>query len=135
MVYIREAHPLDSAWPMPVPGGSFVTSPKSASERAGLARRCVTKLDIRIPCLVDDMDDTAEKAYHAWPDRLFVVDTDGTIAVRGKRGPWGFKPSVAKATEWLRRRFPAVHLDEDAAADDKHEGKKRNAERSESKNE
>ena len=54
----------------------------------------------------------------------FVVDTDGTLAVRGKRGPWGFKPAIADVTEWLKRRFPAVQLDEGAADDDKHEDTK-----------
>ncbi len=45
-----------------------------------------------IPMLIDDIDNTAETAYTAWPDRLYVVDKSGRIAYKGGRGPFGFKP-------------------------------------------
>jgi len=43
-----------------------------------------------MPFLVDDMDDTASRAYSAWPDRLFILSAGGTIAYRGRPGPGGF---------------------------------------------
>lgn len=52
----------------------------------------MTKLNIKIPCLIDDMNNTAARAYKAWPDRLYVVAKDGTIAYRGGSGPIGFLP-------------------------------------------
>ncbi len=50
-----------------------------------------------IPCLVDDLQNTAQKAYAGWPDRLYVIDKDGTVAYRGEPGPRGFKPDDAEA--------------------------------------
>jgi hypothetical protein len=48
-------------------------------------------VSLKIPQLVDDMQDTVGKAYNALPDRLFIVGEDGKIAYRGERGPRGFK--------------------------------------------
>jgi hypothetical protein len=42
------------------------------------------------------MSDTAEKAYHAWPDRIAVVDIDGKLAYYCGQGPWGFDPKTTK---------------------------------------
>ena len=49
------------------------------------------------------MDDKVNKAYAAWPDRLYVVGTDGKIAMMGEPGPRGFKPSVDAAQGWLEK--------------------------------
>ena len=48
--------------------------------------------------IVDEMDDGTMKAYAAWPDRLYLVDTDGKVVFAGGKGPWGFKPSKLKKT-------------------------------------
>lgn len=106
VVYIREAHAADSVWPMTVPDEGPINTPKSFGERTATANKCVTKLAIEFPALIDNMDDSTEKAYDAWPDRLFIVDVDGKIAVRAKPGPWGFKPAVDEAAAWLAKRFP-----------------------------
>jgi hypothetical protein len=53
-----------------------------------------------MPCVVDDMDDTADNAYAAWPERLFVVGADGRIAYAGGQGPFGFSPE--EVGRWLR---------------------------------
>ena len=47
-------------------------------------------LKLSLPVLVDDMENTVAAAYHAMPDRLFIVGADGKIAYRGARGPRGF---------------------------------------------
>ena len=83
-------------------------TPTSYAERTSVAGKCVGKLKIDMPCLIDDMDDGVDKQYDGWPDRLFLVDTDGRIVVRADRGPWGFKPGVEAATKWLQERFPEV---------------------------
>ncbi len=106
VVYIREAHAADSVWPMSVPDEGPINEPKTFEERCSVATKCATKLAIEFPALIDDLTDSTEKAYDAWPDRLFIVDTDGKIAVRAKPGPWGFKPAVEEARDWLRKRFP-----------------------------
>jgi hypothetical protein len=62
-------------------------------ERAGVARMCMTKLELQgIPAVVDRLDDKVNKAYSGWPDRLFLVGRDGKMAYSGGRGPGGFRP-------------------------------------------
>jgi hypothetical protein len=58
-----------------------------------VAGECLKELKIEIPCLVDDMNNTAQKAYAGWPDRLYLVGKDGKIAFQGEQGPKGFKPA------------------------------------------
>jgi hypothetical protein len=47
------------------------------------------------------MQNTAQKAYAGWPDRLYVLDAEGKVAYRGEPGPRGFKP--AEAEEALKK--------------------------------
>jgi hypothetical protein len=93
IVYIREAHALDSRSPMGGGGMPIVEDPVTQAERNKVAAVCMTKLALEpIPALVDDMDDTANDAYKAWPDRLYLVGRDGNIAYHGGPGPFEFKP-------------------------------------------
>ena len=93
IVYIQEAHPSD-LWQLPsnVKDKVIFSSPKRFEERADLANVCARKLGIEIPALLDDMGDSTEKAYTAWPDRLYVIDREGRLAYKSKAGPFGFKP-------------------------------------------
>jgi type I thyroxine 5'-deiodinase len=50
----------------------------------------VRKLDIRIPAVLDGIDNPTERAYTAWPDRLYVIDTQGRVAFKSAPGPYGF---------------------------------------------
>ena len=106
VVYIKEAHAADSDRPVPVPDEDPIYEPKSLVERKAVAKKCVAKLNLEVPCLVDDMDNAVGSAYDALPDRIFVVDTEGKIAVRADHGPWGFKPGVDETAKWLANRFP-----------------------------
>ena len=63
---------------------------KTLEERKKVASECAKSLELNIPLLVDDMENTVANAYSANPDRLFIVNTDGKIAFAGERGPWGF---------------------------------------------
>lgn len=102
MIYIREAHPSDG-WVAPANtrAGIEVKDPKTHSERTDVAKRACSTLKIKIPCLVDDVDDAVNRAYAAWPDRLYIVDTAGKIALAGAQGPRGFAPAVHEAEERL----------------------------------
>ncbi len=60
-------------------------------------------LKLSIPCLIDDMKNTAQKAYAGWPDRIYVIDKAGKVAFRGELGPKGFKPAEAEAA--LKKLF------------------------------
>ena len=106
VVYIKEAHAEDSRWAIPIKGEGKIFKPKTLDERKSLATRCMTKLHVKLPCLVDDIDNATGDAYAGWPDRIFVVDKSGKIAVRAERGPWGFKPGVEQASKWLAEQFP-----------------------------
>jgi type I thyroxine 5'-deiodinase len=75
-------------------------SPKSFEERSGVATACVRKLGLRIPALIDHLDDSTEEAYIGWPDRLYVIGRDGRVAYKSRPGPFGFKP--AELEEALR---------------------------------
>ena len=98
IVYIREAHALDSSSPAGGNGNPIVEDPVTLWERQQVAQVCMTKLDLEgIPALVDDMQDTANRAYAAWPDRLYLVGKDGKVAYHGGRGPFGFKPEELDA--------------------------------------
>ena len=80
IVYIREAHALDSRSPLGGNGMPIVEDPITVLERKAVAQICMTKLDLEpIPALVDHMDDRVNQAYSAWPDRLYLVGRDGTI--------------------------------------------------------
>lgn len=97
-MYIREAHALDSNSPAGGNGMPIVEDPITLFERQQVAQVCMTKLELEgIPALVDDMKDTANQAYRAWPDRLYLVGKDGKIAYHGGRGPFGFKPEELTA--------------------------------------
>jgi hypothetical protein len=101
VVYIREAHPTDG-WALP--RNQFqITDPKTLEERRKVARAFAAQLKVSIPILVDTLDDQVEKAYHGWPDRIYVVDARGQIALKGEPGPAGFRPAVQAAPAVLDR--------------------------------
>ena len=68
-------------------------SPQNTEERIDLANVCVKNLGIEMPALVDNFDNSTDTAYSGWPDRLYVIDRDGTIAYKSAPGPFGFKPA------------------------------------------
>jgi hypothetical protein len=95
LVYIREAHALDSDWPITGQGAPLVEEPVSLEERQDVAQTCVAHLDLGdFPVLVDGIDDAVSTAYEAWPDRLYLVGKDGRIVFKGERGPAGFDPEA-----------------------------------------
>ncbi len=99
VVYIEEAHASD-VWQLPVNIKQDVVyaSPKSQEERTDVAGACVRKLGIEFPALLDKWDNSTERAYTGWPDRLYVVDRDGRVAYKAGPGPWGFKPKEVAET-------------------------------------
>ena len=99
MVYIQEAHPVD-AWQDEdnAKDKISVASEKSLDERCAVADTCVTKLNLKIPAVVDDLENSTEAAYTAWPDRLYVIDSGGRVAYKSQPGPYGFKPEGVAAT-------------------------------------
>jgi hypothetical protein len=102
VVYIEEAHPID-AWQVSdnLKDDVLVKSTQTAEERDHVADICLAKLAIELPALVDEPDNRVERAYTAWPDRLYVIDRTGKIAYKSAAGPFGFKP--AEVGDTLKR--------------------------------
>jgi type I thyroxine 5'-deiodinase len=90
-VYIQEAHPTD-LWTQEanVRDGVLFASPRSNEERGETAATCVRRLGIRIPAILDGIDNKTERAYTGWPDRLYLVGRDGRIKYKSAPGPFGF---------------------------------------------
>ncbi len=109
IVYIQEAHPVD-AWQMDVnvKEGALLATTKTLDDRTKAAETCVIKLGLDLPALVDKPDDAVERAYTGWPDRLYVIDTDGRIAFKSAPGPFGFKPEDVEST--LKRLLPETQV-------------------------
>lgn len=93
VVYIQEAHPSD-IWQMRsnVRDGVVFLNPRTDGERLDVAQSCVRHLGIRIPALIDGIDNSVEHLYTGWPDRLVLIDRDGRLAYQSTPGPFGFKP-------------------------------------------
>jgi Iodothyronine deiodinase len=72
--------------------GILLEQSTTEDERAANASACVLNLDLRIPTLLDGMDNATDLAYCAWPDRLYLVGSDGWIAYQGGPGPVNFDP-------------------------------------------
>jgi hypothetical protein len=73
--------------------GIVIDQPRSFDERREAARILVERLKFDLPVALDSMNNKAEAAYAAWPERLYVVAAGGRIVYRGELGPFGFDPS------------------------------------------
>ena len=93
VVYIREAHPEDG-WVLTMNREQEIVldDPTSNEERLEVASSCAIGLKIRMPVVVDDIDDRIASAYGALPDRLYLIDKGGKVVYQGEPGPWGFDP-------------------------------------------
>jgi hypothetical protein len=108
VIYIREAHPVDGWWLGKGPMGlalklsrsqaaTDVYDPQTIEERRAVAGRCEAALQYGIRTCVDDMHDTVNEVYAAWPTRLYLVGLDGRVVYAGGLGPFGFKPAELDA--------------------------------------
>lgn len=104
IVYIKEAHPEDE-WQMESneESGVIYSQPKSTEERRELARAFIDQMDVQTETLLDDIDNTAMACYAAWPERLYIIGTDGRIIYKGGMGPFYFDPDEVE--EILLKEF------------------------------
>jgi hypothetical protein len=72
-------------------------SPKDEEGRALVAGACVRKLGIEIPAVIDQFGNSTEQAHTGWPDRLYVIDSNGKVAYKAKPRPFGFKADELRA--------------------------------------
>jgi hypothetical protein len=94
VIYIREAHPTDE-WQVESneEEGILFAQPKTFVARSEVAHVCSLKLELSIPTLIDDMENSTDLKYYALPDRLYLIGRDGRVAYRGGPGPFGFLAS------------------------------------------
>jgi type I thyroxine 5'-deiodinase len=97
-VYIVEAHASD-IWQMQsnVSQNVVFANPRNLDERYGLASSCVRNLHLSIPALIDNFDNTTETAYTGWPDRIYLIGTDGRVVFKTAPGPFGFNSKELEA--------------------------------------
>ena len=85
-VYIQEAHASDGRRPSRTVD---IALHKTIADRKAAAKGCVAASSLKVPVLIDDIEDTVSKAYSALPERFFILGTDGKVEYSGKRGPHG----------------------------------------------
>ena len=98
IVYILEAHPSD-VWQMQsnLKDKVVFASPRNQAERGSLAGSCVRKLGIKFPAVLDEFENSIERAYTGWPERIYLIDTNRRVVYKSKPGPFGFKPPELEA--------------------------------------
>ncbi len=67
----------------------------SATKLSSLAQKI--SMSEPFPAAIDGFENTAERAYTGWPDRIYLIDANGRIAYKSRPGPFGFKPEELKA--------------------------------------
>lgn len=82
--------------------GVLFASPETDDQRTEVAGTCMLRLAIKLPAVVDGIDNKVERAYTGWPDRLYVIGTDGKVRYKSAAGPFGF------STEELEKQLLAV---------------------------
>ena len=115
-VYVREAHPTDE-WQMKsnIKDEVCYAQPRNLSDRLAIANDFTKRYKYPVPFGVDDMNNAANDAYAAWPERLYVIDESGKIAYRGGMGPFNYNP--AEVRNWLAGRYGEVKHPEQKPAD------------------
>jgi len=79
-------------------------SPQNMEQREAVGSTCIRKLGIKFPALVDNFQNTVEQAYTGWPDRIYVINTEGRIVYKSRPGPFGFKAGA------LEEALNGLHL-------------------------
>lgn len=100
-VYIREAHP-EEGWILRENrrSGLAVNEPTTEAERRAVASTCAVNLQLRMPMVVDQVDNAVASAIG---DRLYLIGPDARIAFQSGEGPFGFRPEeLAHAIERLK---------------------------------
>ena len=103
MIYIREAHAADGSRPVRYAKEKGINQQTTYGQRCTTAKMLIEEKKLTMPFLVDSMDNKTNLEYSAQPDRVFVVDMQGKIAVAAGRGPFGFKPGLDQTREWLQQ--------------------------------
>src|SRR5258707_10599632 len=80
--------------------------PKTLEQRVAIAKDFVERQKYPLPFGIDDMNNAADLAYSAQPERLYVIDDHGEIAYAGSMGACNYDAEEGRT--WLRKRFGPV---------------------------
>lgn len=103
IVYIKEAHPVEGDKGVRYAKEKGITQPKTYEERCTVADILMKEQEIKIPTIIDEIDNKVGEAYRGSPTRAFLARKDGRLGVAGKRGPWGLKPALEQIKECLEQ--------------------------------
>ena len=97
-VYIEEAHASD-VWPLlsNVKENIVYANHTDIAERVAVANTCAKTMKVEFPMLVDDMGDSVDRAYAAWPTRIYILGLDGRIVYKSRPGPFGFEAAPLRS--------------------------------------
>ncbi|HPZ07708.1 MAG TPA: deiodinase-related protein [Candidatus Eremiobacteraeota bacterium] len=101
IVYIREGHPSNSSRSVKYAVEKGIIDPRNYLERCTVARLFIEEGKITVPVILDNMDNTVDDNYDAWPARVFIIGENGLIALLSDKGPKGFESGLKKAGKWL----------------------------------
>ena len=104
---MREAHPTDE-WQMKsnVKDDVCYAQPKTMEQRVSIANDFTKRYKFDLPFGIDEMNNAANDAYSAWPERLYILDENGHISYKGGSGPFKYDPKEVRA--WLAQRYGEV---------------------------
>lgn len=113
LVYISEAHAQggpESQWQSTVNQREGIELPPARDlvEKKAHASLCLRKLSLPFAAVVDGMDAAAEKAYDAWPSRIYLVGPEGRVLFQSHLGELDFQPAELERAihEILAKRGP-----------------------------
>lgn len=96
-VYISEAHPTDDwRWNNNIE----IQQHKNLIERCDAAKRLQESCSCTAPIVVDSMQNEANDAYGAWPERLYIIQ-QGKIVYEGGTGPYNY--NLGEVEKWLEK--------------------------------
>jgi hypothetical protein len=108
-IYVREAHPLDE-WQMKSnekdKDDVCYAQPKTLEQRVAIANDFTKRFKFSVPFGIDEMNNAANDAYAAWPERLYILDENGHISYKGGNGPFKYDPKEVRA--WLAQHYGEV---------------------------
>jgi len=99
IVYIAEAHPNDE-WKLGGKNQPDISQPKSIEERISAAKIVGQKVDYPVDIYVDQLDNKANRAFGAIPERLAIV-MNNKVEWIGGDGPFNY--SIEATAEQLKK--------------------------------
>jgi len=104
VIYIKEAHPIETWWPgetrimkmaekfARARSVSDMHEPGTIEERRQVAMRCKKRILGDLPVYLDTMDNKMNALYVAFPTRLCLIGRDGRVAWTMAPGPFTLNP-------------------------------------------